>query len=68
MTGAGAASTARSAAARSGLGFDRDHFADAGGVVREVEPIAGAEFDDAAAEAVEQLAAVLGGAAALHAI
>ena len=48
--------------AQVGLGFHREDFGDGAGVVREVEAVAGAYFDDAAAEAGEHASSVLGSA------
>jgi hypothetical protein len=47
------------------LGLDSEDLVDAVGVVRKVQPVAGADLDHAAFEAGEQSAAMLGGAALL---
>ena len=55
------------AIAEVGLGLEGDDLGDRRGVVAEVQTVAGADLDDAAAEIREQLVAVLGGACVLRA-
>lgn len=51
--------------AQVGFGFDGDDLGNGAGVVREVEAVAGSDFDHAAGQAVEQCSAV-GSDAAFH--